>query len=132
MTKRKPHHLHKRRGRKVGPDNDGATWVAIELRRNLGNVGRARGSIKRALEFLAADLDTIAGVTVNVKTLSNRYYRANERRRTDMSYATKLNRWLDKESIQVTCGLQTRHGRKVAAVVNWLPPIVLEKNSGRN
>ncbi|MCZ6588602.1 MAG: hypothetical protein O7B24_11725, partial [Alphaproteobacteria bacterium] len=57
MTKRKSPDQLQRRGPKTGPDQDGATRVAIQVRRELGGVGRAHGSVSRALDFLAQDLE---------------------------------------------------------------------------
>lgn len=122
MTKPKPLGERQRRGRKPGSDQDGATWVAIELRRQLGTVGRSRGSKSRALEFLAEDLIK-SGYRVKQKTLHNRYYRAAARRKTDPTYALKLDGWLEKEKLQ--CRPRYLSNGTVVRVINWLPPVII-------
>lgn len=94
MTKRKPQDQLQRRGRKPGPDQDGMTWLAVEVRRDLGTVGRARGTVSRALQFLAQDLEK-AGTPVPIKTMRNRYYRAAARRKSEPAYAALLDYWQD-------------------------------------
>ena len=74
MTKPKLPAEIQKRGPKPGADQDGATWVAVEVRRRVDGVGRGKGTVSRAITFLQEDL-TKAGYEVKVKTLHNRYYR---------------------------------------------------------
>jgi len=95
MTKRKPKAEKQKRGPKAGAD-DWSTWIAIELRMRHDNLRRhPRGSLVRAIESLAADLQVFQRATpssphVTAKTLRNRYYRIERRRRADSAFAATL------------------------------------------
>lgn len=128
MTKRKPPGELRKRSRKAGAenpgvaiDNDGQTWIAVELRRRRLDMGRAKGSLKRACEFLAADLRKTTQGALADKTIKNRYDRAAKRRKHDPDYAALLDGWLNV-SDRVSQRIADRDGAGVMLPIFLSPP----------
>jgi hypothetical protein len=97
VTKRKPQNELRRRGRKPELGNDESFWIAIESRRRSGGrLGRARGSLSRAIDFIHADQSNYFLTTqITRPGLRKRYDRVQARRRKDKNYAAYLERILD-------------------------------------
>ncbi len=93
MTKRKPVGELKKRGRKPTEGDDEAVWIAIEVRRSIGGLGRTdRKSLDHALDLLINDMKETTAVQRSKSGLTKAYNRAEARRLADPEYAGQLAR----------------------------------------